>query len=298
MSSINAQTQIVGIIGWPLHHSLSPVMHNAAFSHLGLNWVYLAFPFPPHYLDDAVHGLRVLGIRGFNVTAPLKQAIFPYLEQASEVAKALGAVNTVVVQEDPSSGRRWLYGDNTDVDGFLRSTSAYLEQIPHDHAIILGAGGAARAVAYALCKTGFRAVSFVTRHLERGQTLLKEIERWEYSTTFDLISFREVDRLAWVEDVSVLINATPVGTWPETDISPLPESFSLPAHWLVIDLVYNPLKTHLLKQAESVGAVGINGLGMLVHQGALSFRAWCGLDAPIEVMHQACLEAICSTKEA
>lgn len=292
MFRIDAQTQIVGIVGWPLQHSFSPAMQNAAFTHVGLNWIYLAFPFPPHNLDEAIRGLRALGVRGFNVTAPYKQAVFPYLDDASEVAKALGAVNTVIVREDPGNGKRWLYGDNTDVEGFLQATSTYFGQIPHERAIILGAGGAARAVAYALCKIGFRAVSFVVRHLERGQTLLKEIERWEFCTTFDLVSFQEVDRLAWAEETSVLINATPLGTWPEVGVSPLPDSFRFPSHWLVIDLVYNPPKTSLLKRVEKAGAVGINGLDMLVHQGALSFRAWCSIDAPIEVMRTTCLEAI------
>jgi shikimate dehydrogenase len=292
MSRIDAQTQIVGIIGWPLQHSFSPTMQNAAFAHVGLNWVYLAFPFPPHNLDEAIRGLRALGVRGFNVTAPYKQALLPYLDEMSEVAKALGAVNTVIVREDATNGKRRLYGDNTDVEGFLQAMSIHLGQIPHERAIILGVGGAARAVAYALSKIGFRVVSFVARHLERGQTLLKEIEHWEFCTTFDLVSFQEVNRLAWAEDVSLLINATPLGTWPEVGVSPLPDSFCFPAHWLVIDLVYNPPKTSLLKHAEKAGAVVINGLDMLVHQGALSFRAWCGVDAPIEVMRSACLEAI------
>lgn len=292
MLKIDAQTQIVGIVGWPLQHSFSPSMQNAAFAHVGLNWVYLAFPFPPHYLEEAIRGLRALGVRGFNVTAPYKQAIFRYLDEVSEVAKVLGAVNTVMVREDPANGKRWLYGDNTDVEGFLQATSSYLEQVPHEHAVILGTGGAARAVAYALCKIGFRAVSFVARHLERGQTLLKEIERWDFRTIFDLILFQDVNWLAWAEDVSLLINATPLGTWPEVNVSPLPDSFRFPAHWLVIDLIYNPPKTSLIKRAEKAGAVGINGLDMLVHQGALSFRAWCGVDAPIEIMRSACLEAI------
>ncbi|MCX8024534.1 MAG: shikimate dehydrogenase [Thermanaerothrix sp.] len=292
MFRIDAQTQVVGIIGWPLQHSLSPIMQNAAFAHVGLNWVYLAFPFPPYYLEEAIHGLRALGVRGFNVTAPYKQAVFPYLDDVSEVARALGAVNTVIVQEDPSNGKRRLYGDNTDVEGFLQAMSTHLGQIPHERAIILGAGGAARAVAYALCKIGFRAVSFVVRHLERGQNLLKDIGRWGFCATFDLVSFQDLERFALMEDVSVLINATPLGTWPEVGVSPLPDSFRLPAHWLVIDLVYNPPKTSLLECAERVGAVGVNGLDMLVHQGALSFHAWCGVDAPIKVMRSACLEAI------
>ncbi|WP_299028984.1 shikimate dehydrogenase [uncultured Thermanaerothrix sp.] len=296
MTRIDTQTQIVGLIGWPLDHSLSPLMHNAAFDYLGLNWVYLAWPFPPNHLGDAVRGLRALGIRGFNITAPYKQAILPYVQGVSETARALGAINTVTIQKSPD-GTRHLYGDNTDVEGFLHAVHAFLEKISHDHALILGAGGAARAVAYALCQVGFNNVTFVVRNLGRAESSLEKAQEWGFPTSFKLALSSTDNLYAMAEQTSVLVNATPVGTWPSAHVSPLPEGFTIPSHWLVIDLVYNPSQTCLLLQAKKAGALAINGLGMLVHQGALSFRAWTGLEAPVEVMYQTCLNAVHRVEE-
>lgn len=296
MPQIDSQTQKVGLIGWPLEHSLSPLMHNAAFDHLGLNWVYLALPFPPHHLEDALRGLRSLGFKGFNITAPYKQAILPFVDDMSPLAQILGAINTVIIRET-ADGSRVFYGDNTDVEGFLYAVQPLLQRVAHDHALILGAGGAARAVAYALCKVGFKTLTFMARNLARAHLLEEEAQKWGFPTSFKSVPPSAASLCALAEQISLLVNATPVGTWPTIHASPLPDDFVIPPHCLVVDLVYNPSKTRLLLQAERAGALAVNGLGMLVQQGVLSFRAWTGLDAPIEVMVQACLNAIHHVEE-
>lgn len=268
---------LTGILGWPLQHSLSPEVHNAAFRALGLDWVYIAFPVSPEMLAQAVTGLRALGALGANVTMPHKETIIEQLDEISGDARAVGAVNTI-----QRIGDRMI-GHNTDVDGFATFLTADAGfDARGKRAVVLGAGGAARAVVKALDDLGAERISVVARRVERGHALLYlvrsgrgAVERWE-------------DAAARVADADLVVNATPVGVG-EGD--PLPNAVWGPDQ-VVVDLVYNPPATALVKRARAAGASGWGGLGMLIHQAASSFQIWTGQDPPLETMSAAAVRAI------
>jgi len=282
---INGHTQLVGLLGWPVEHSLSPAMHNAAFEVLGLNWCYVPLPVPPERVGAAVKGLAALGFCGANVTVPHKQAVMPYLDEIDETAQAIGAVNTILVRE----GR--LIGYNTDGDGFLAALREAGFTPAQRRALVLGAGGAARAVAYALAQADC-AVAIHNRTEQRAVQLAHHIQRAGTRAPVTWLSTdalpTEVDRARF----DLLVNATSVGLWPRTDATPWPETFPLPSHWTVYDLVYNPRETRLLAQARAAGATAVCGLGMLIHQGALALELWTGHPPPVETMRVAAEDAL------
>lgn len=286
MGTINGHTRLVGVIGWPVEHTVSPAMHNAAFDAAGLNWRYVPLAVHPDRVGEAVRGLRALGFAGCNVTVPHKRAVMEHLDEITEQAQAIGAVNTIVIQAD---GR--MVGHNTDAAGFLRA----LRQAGFDpvscHALVLGAGGAARAIVYALASVGAR-VTILNRTLQRAQTLMAAL-----SPSFPLIPLRPLPLTPATlrQETSLadlLVNATSLGMWPQVGRSPWPEELSLPPSLMVFDAVYNPLETKLMRQARTAGAQVIGGLGMLVHQGVIAWELWTGQEAPVEVMAAAAQAAL------
>ena len=283
---IGGGTKLVGLIGYPLHHSLSPAMHNAAFAEMGLDWCYLPLPVKPNSLSEAVAGLRALGFQGANVTIPYKERVMEFLDTNSEAAQAIGAVNTILVRGEK------LCGHNTDWMGFLRALREGGFEPSEKTALVLGAGGAARAVVYALAREGARVV-VLNRTPERAQALVQALSSFT-DASLEAFPLSEVTLAREVRDVQLLVNATPVGMYPETEHSPVPEGLPLPSSLTVFDLVYNPLKTSLVKQAEARGLRTLGGLGMLVHQGGEAFRLWTGQEAPVEVMRQAILAQLVS----
>jgi shikimate dehydrogenase len=278
---IDGHTQLVGLIGWPVEHSLSPVMHNAAFAALGLNWRYVPLRVPPGQVEMALRGLTTLGLRGANVTVPYKQAVMRHLDEITAAAQTIGAVNTIVVRE----GR--LIGHNTDGDGFLAALRESDFKPDDRRALVLGAGGAARAVVYVLAQAGCT-VTIHNRTVQRAAELAHAVRRSGVRTPVTWMPMNAEPADLDPAHFDLLVNTTPVGMWPNVDASPWPEALPLPAHWTVFDLVYNPLKTHLLQQARASGAHPIAGLGMLVWQGSLAFELWTGQAAPVEVMRVAC----------
>jgi shikimate dehydrogenase len=272
--NINGQTKLVGLIGYPIEHSLSPAMHNSAFAALSLNWCYVPLPAPPERLGEAVAGLRALGLAGVNVTVPHKEAVVSYLDEVTPAAQAIGAVNTIVV-------RKGLIGHNTDWQGFLTALSEGGFDPQGKRAVVLGAGGAARAVVHALARAGAQ-VTVLNRTLARAQALIQD-----FSPLFPALPLTLQTLEEQTAGAHLLVNATPVGMWPQVDQSIWPEDLPFPGHLTVFDLVYNPRQTKLLRQAEAVGAKVIGGLGMLVHQGAAAFELWTGEKAPVEVMYEA-----------
>jgi shikimate dehydrogenase len=282
--SISGGTTLVGLIGWPVEHSLSPAMHNAAFAAAGLDWVYVPLPVYPDHVGEAVRGLRAMGFAGANVTVPHKQAVLQHLDDIAEDALVIGAVNTIVVQDGA------LCGDNTDAAGFLAS----LDEAGFDPAgicaAVLGAGGSARAIVHALASAGVRQVSIYNRHLQRAYQLCRDMSKFHADARFEAYPLDAVATIG--EDISLLVNTTSLGMWPDTETSPWPTELPIPGHLTVYDLVYNPPETLLLTQASAVGAETVSGLGMLVHQGAAAFGMWTGQPAPIEVMRAACEERI------
>jgi len=277
--------RLVGVIGWPVGHSISPAMHNAALRALGLNWLYLALPVHPDNIAAAMHGLRALGFAGVNVTIPHKVAVRALMDEVSAEAVAIGAVNTVIMRD----GR--MIGHNTDADGFLSALAATGFAPEDKDALVLGAGGAARSVIYALGKAGAH-VTIWNRTPERAADLVAGLSPHLPGASLRALP-PGLDNLAdALAKAALLVNATSVGMKGGPPGSPLPDGLTIRPGMTVFDLVYTPPLTPLLRQARAAGARPVGGLGMLVHQGALALTLWTGLEAPIAVMEQAARRAL------
>ena len=275
----------VGLIGWPVEHSVSPSMHNAAFRELGLDWEYWLLPTPPAKVQARLGALEGDGFRGANVTVPHKQAVMAYLQSVAQSAQTMGAVNTIVVHEGH------LRGANTDGDGFLAALREAGFEPAGREALVLGAGGSARAVVYSLAKAG-SPVTVLNRSAERAASLVGRLKDAGACSPLTALS-----QDAYLEELELgrfdlLVNATPLGMWPEIHTSPWPDGLPFPSHWTVFDLVYNPEETRLIVQARAAGAKAIGGLAMLVHQGARAFELWTGQEAPVDVMRAAAERAL------
>lgn len=270
--------KIVGIIGFPLEHTLSPAMHNAAFAKLGLDYEYVPFEVSPDDLREALYGLRALRLRGFNVTIPHKETIIPMLDEVTKVARDIGAVNTVAIEDGKSVGY------NTDGPGFINSLKEDAKFDPKGKkAVIIGAGGASRAVATMLAAAGIKSVVFSDMIDAKAKHLAGYI-RTQMDIPAIAVKIDSHDLQESLDGSELLVNASPVGMYPKISESPLPEKIKLHSGLTVYDLVYNPQETELLKAARAVGAKSCSGLGMLVRQGALAFTIFTGEEAPIDVM--------------
>ncbi len=294
---IDGRTQLVGLIGWPVEHSLSPVMHNAAFQALGLPWCYVPLPVPPGKVEAAVRGIAALGFRGVNVTIPHKRAVIPVLDRLAPDAAALGAVNTVAVARE-DGGQVTLIGHNTDAEGFIRALRRAGRDPTGVRAVILGAGGAARAAVFALRRAGAAEVVVLNRTLSVAQALVADLEAVPLPDggtpggRLVALSLTPETVVESARAADLLVNATPLGMWPDVQSSPWPDGVPVPSHLTVYDLVYNPPQTRLLEQARRSGAQAVGGLGMLVEQGALALEIWTGKPAPVEVMTRAYQRAL------
>jgi shikimate dehydrogenase len=281
---------MVGLIGWPVEHSVSPAMHNAAFAALGLDgstdlaevWRYELLPTPPGQVAATLTRLRVEGFAGANVTVPHKEAVIPYLDDLTDDARTVGAVNTIFWRDGA------LVGDTTDADGFLLALSRARFALLGVRVLVVGAGGAARAVVYGLLKFPSVKVWLLNRSVERAEVLARDLDRREGQRShLPVLPLTAETLLESAYDADLLVNATPLGMWPHVDASIWPEGVPIPEHLTVFDLVYNPLETRLLQQARASRAKAIGGLEMLVQQGALAFWAWTGRRAPLDVMRSA-----------
>jgi shikimate dehydrogenase len=278
--------KVVGIIGYPLGHSVSPAMHNAAFKKLGLDFEYVPFEVEPKDLAEAIKGLRALHIAGFNITIPHKEAIVPLLDEVTKLARIIGAVNTVQNQEGK------LIGYNTDGAGFVESLKEDAKTDPRGkNLVVLGAGGASRAVSIMLAEAEAKSITVTDIQEEKARDLSKYVDAY-FETSCNFVEANSNDLQTSIEAAEILVNTTPIGMHPKIDESPLSESIKLHPKLLVYDLVYNPSETKLLKAAKSWGCQTCSGLGMLVRQGALAFTIWTGEEAPIEVMRGAAEEAL------
>ncbi len=286
MPEISGTTKVVGLLGWPVAHSVSPQMHNAAFQALGLDWCYIPLPVPPEALGDAVRGLRALGLRGANVTVPHKEAVIPFLDALSPEAQAVGAVNTLVVREDSR-----LEGHNTDVVGVRAALERAGCPLQGARALVLGAGGAARAAAYALLHGGAE-VRVLARRPAQAEALARDMEQALPGSRIIPGPLAPENLVRAAEEADLLVQSTPVGMWPHDDGSLWPEGEPIPPHLWVFDLVYRPRETRLLRQARAGGARTVEGAWMLIHQAAAGFRLWTGAEAPLEVMARACWAAL------
>ncbi len=283
---VDGATQVVGVIGWPVQHSLSPPMHNAAFRALGLNWVYVAFAVPPDNVGTAIAGMRALGLRGLNVTIPHKAAVVSHLDEISATSRQLGVVNTIV----NSDGH--LRGDSTDGAGFIRALAEAGEGITDNRVVLIGAGGSARAVALAAAQEQPEELVIVNRTPQRAVELAELVRAAGGLEAVRSIALDSPEVATAVSSADVIIDSTPVGMYPHTDVAPVISPQWLRPCQLVCDLTYNPRETVLLQAAREAGARVLDGTGMLVHQGAIAFEQWTGEEAPVEVMRLALLEAL------
>lgn len=284
--AITGKTSLVGLMGWPVEHSLSPLMHNAAFAALGLDWAYVPLPVRPDDVQAALKGLAALNFVGVNVTIPHKQAVMRYVDVLSDAAAITGAVNTIHLHDGK------FYGYNNDPIGFLNSLKEARYEPQGIRTAVLGAGGAARAVVYALARSGAESIVVLNRTAERGAFLVEDL-----ATAFPNCALRfealTHESLAVIGDtVDLVVNSTSVGMYPYIDTCPWPADLPIPANVTFCDLVYNPLETVFLARARAAGAATIDGLGMLVHQGGFAFEKWTGWIPPIEVMRQVCLSKL------
>lgn len=279
--TITGKTKLLGLLGYPVEHSLSPAMHNAALDHLGLDMVYLPLPAKPEDLGRAVQGMRALGFAGANVTIPHKEAVLPWIDELSHQARLIGAVNTLVFGDGKVSGH------NTDAAGFLFSLR---EEAGFDPAgrtcLILGAGGAARAVAVALGRAGAGTVYIANRTREKAAGLARLLDQ-ELGVAARALSLEENELVPVLERSDLVVQASPVGMHPHSDAPPIISPTLLSPETLVYDLIYNPPETAFLRLARERGCRTLNGLDMLVHQGARSFELWTGIPAPVAVMRAA-----------
>jgi shikimate dehydrogenase len=272
----NGHVTLTGLFGHPVGHSRSPRMHNAAFRECGLPYVYVAFDVLPEELAKAVESIKVLGMRGVNVTIPHKVEVMQYLDRITPEAEMIGAVNTIVNENG------MLVGHNTDGSGYVRSlTEETGISLPDSTVLILGAGGAARAVASAISYKGAREIVIANRTREKGDELAKRVS---LSCTARSVSFDDLPSL--IKQVHLLVNTTSVGMQPNIGETPVPPDI-LHDGLVVSDLIYNPRETLLLKEARLRGAKVHGGLGMFVYQGAQAFKLWTGQEAPVEVMRRA-----------
>lgn len=271
MVAVDGRTEIYGIMGSPVTHSLSPAMHNRAFTELAMNRIYL--PFEVTNVAAALEGFKALGVRGVSVTIPHKQAVIPFLDSLDPVAAAIGAVNTLVVGE---AGH--IHGLNTDWLGATRALAQVME-LRNRRVLLLGAGGSARAIGFGLREAGAEVV-LGSRTPETGRRLAADLAcEWH--------DLRDVAGIP----AEALVNATSVGMAPEIEQLPA-QDLDLAAFRVVMDIVYSPLETRLLREAAQAGCLVVNGLEMLLFQGAAQFEIWTGKEAPLAAMRDELLARI------
>jgi shikimate dehydrogenase len=280
---ITGTTKLLGVMGNPVAHSLSPLMHNAALASLSLDYCYLPLEIRPELLPQAVVGLKALGCQGFNVTIPYKEQIVASLDEVDDEALIIGAVNTVVNREGK------LVGYNTDGRGFLRSLAEEWDLgLRGEQVVVLGAGGAARAIVAGLASAGASKITIANRNVERGLLLKADLEQ-HYPCKIAVVDLSEGKLDKELAASLLVVQTTPVGMYPHAGDTPIIEPSRLWKDSYVYDIIFNPPETRFLLGAREQGCRTANGLGMLLHQGALSFEYWTGIEAPVKLMRQALL---------
>ncbi|MFB2879315.1 shikimate dehydrogenase [Floridanema aerugineum] len=277
---ITGKTKLLGVIGDPIEHSLSPVMHNAAIAKLQLDYVYLPFPIKPENLPTAISGFAAIGLIGFSVTIPHKQAIIPLLTEVSPIAKEIGAVNTVWRTETGWNGT------NTDVEGFLAPLKNYNQNWHQTTALILGYGGAARAVVAGCAQLNCAKIQVVGRDLQKLKAFQNSWQNSQLAVNLGIHHWQQLPDL--IGESNLLVNTTPVGMYPHVDESPVSAELmeKLPRNAIAYDLIYTPNPTKFLQIAKEQGANAIDGLEMLIQQGAAALQIWLKQQVPVDVMRQ------------
>ncbi|MBI4303161.1 MAG: shikimate dehydrogenase [Chloroflexi bacterium] len=282
---ISGKTRVCGVIGDPVEHTMSPVMHNAAFQKTGLDYVYVAFRVKKEELGEAIHGMRALGIRGLNVTIPHKVEVMQFIDELDGLAEKIGAVNTI------SNDNGVLKGYNTDATGFLQALLEKGVEPKGKRVVILGAGGASRGISFILADRGAE-LSILNRlqELDWAKELSKHISQ-TFGKEVGALELNRENLKKVLGKADILVNATSVGMSPNINETAVEPDLLRPG-LVVFDIVYNPIKTRLLMEAEAAGARTIGGLDMLVWQGALAFEKWTGQKAPVELMRNEAIKLL------
>jgi len=284
---ITGKTKLLGVIGDPVEHSLSPVMHNAVFNHLGLDYVYLPFPVKKGDLERALAGFAAIDLVGFNATIPHKQAIIPHLDRITPEAQQVGAVNTIW-----RTAKGW-EGTNTDVDGFIAPLKSLNQNWTEITPVILGNGGAARAVIVGCAKLGCPQIAVVGRSLEKLEQFQASWNNTGLSAQLKIHLWEDLPRL--VSQTQLLVNTTPVGMSPHRETSPVEAAVlrELPRGAIAYDLIYTPRPTRFLQLSQDTSsAVIFDGLEMLIQQGAAALELWIQQSVPVDIMRSALNNAV------
>ena len=282
---VSGKTRVCGVIGDPIEHTMSPVMHNAAFSELGIDYVYLPFRVTKDDLGQAIAGARALNLAGLNVTIPHKVAVISFLDELDPIAERIGAVNTIVNDNGA------LRGYNTDATGFLQALLDKGIKPEGKKVVVLGAGGASRGISFILAENGANLVILNRQvEIEWAENLAREISR-AFKKETAALELNDANLAESLEGTDILVNTTSVGMSPDINETPVPMRL-LKSTPVVFDIVYNPIQTRLLREAQAAGASTISGLDMLAWQGALAFEKWTGLKAPLELMKKEAMKAL------
>lgn len=273
---IKGSTNIVGLIGHPVEHSFSPPMHNAAFDALNMDYAYVAFDVNPNDLKSAIEGAESLNIKGFNVTIPHKVDVMQYLDELDEVARLIGAVNTIDFKN--------LKGYNTDGIGAVKAIEE-VTSIKNKNVVVAGAGGASRAISFYIAKYGAESLTILNRNEAKAESLASDVSD---SGLIGEVAYDSINAIGnYMESADVLIDATPLGMHPNINDEPIVKADMMDEDLVVFDAVYNPNETVLIKEVIKANAKPVYGIKMLLYQGAESFKIWTGKTAPIDVMEKA-----------
>lgn len=275
--SKNYRAEITGVFGDPVDGNPTGVMEEAAYQACGLNYRYLTLKVTKDDFDDAMKSIRALNMKGMNLTMPHKINVIPYLDEISEAAGIIGAVNTIVVRDGK------LFGENTDGKGFVQALKNKGISLTNKKIVILGAGGAAKAIAVECALEGAALVTIINRTKERAEELASVLKQHTKACSAGI---QWVPRQKIPVDTDILINATSIGLMPDADAKPDIDYDTVLSHMVVSDVVFNPAETLFLKEAAARGAKTVNGLGMLACQGALNFTLWTGVEAPLDLMEE------------
>ncbi|WP_296862975.1 shikimate dehydrogenase [uncultured Methanobrevibacter sp.] len=273
---IKGSTNIVGLIGHPVEHSFSPPMHNAAFDALNMDYAYVAFDVNPNDLKSAIEGAESLNIKGFNVTIPHKVDVMQYLDELDEVARLIGAVNTIDFKN--------LKGYNTDGIGAVKAIEE-VTSIKNKNVVVAGAGGASRAISFYIAKYGAESLTILNRNEAKAESLASDVSD---SGLIGEVAYDSINAIGnYMEGADVLIDTTPLGMHPNISDEPIVKADMMDEDLVVFDAVYNPNETVLIKEVIKANAKPVYGIKMLLYQGAESFKIWTGKTAPIDVMEKA-----------
>ncbi len=280
---ITGKTKVVGVIGHPIEHSMSPPMHNNAFKELNMDYVYVAFHVLPENIEKLIESCKTLDIKGLNVTIPHKTSVIPFLDEIDPTAKKIGAVNTIQFKNGIAKGF------NTDGIGAIKSIQEYTT-LKGKNVLIIGAGGASKAISFTLINENINSLVIANRSKENACNLIENIKM---QCDFEEISYVDIkDASELIDDVDIIINTTPIGMYPKHEVEPPIKTDKINEKHIVMDVIYNPLETELLKEARLNGATTINGTSMLINQGLESFKIFTGCKASYKSFEEALMEQL------